>query len=246
MNFLKEVVKSLNARLRYERPVERRTPLADFRSALGDFGIIAEYKRASPSGVIRLDLPPWDYFAAMSGKAKAFSVLTEPFWFLGDWRFLEAAKEYGPALAKDFVVSRAQIDVAYGHGADAVLLIEGLLGDDIAELAEYARTLGITPLVEVGSEGELEAVKAMGLDALVGVNARDLNTLDVSFERALEIAERARGLDFILESGINTPAQVVRACRAGARGVLIGTALMKRPGLINDILAELRASGCPR
>ncbi|AEA13112.1 indole-3-glycerol-phosphate synthase [Thermoproteus uzoniensis 768-20] len=233
MNFLEEVRKSL--KYRAERPPPREVPLVDFRKALGDFGIIAEYKRASPSGVIRADLPPWRYFEELAQYVDAFSVLTEPFWFMGDLRFVPLAKRFKPVLAKDFVLDKRQIDVFFGYGADAVLIISEFALDKTVELAEYAKRIGMTPLVEVGDAKTALEVLEYG-DYLLGINSRDLRTLDLSFERALNVAEAVAGkADFIIESGINKPGQVEMACRKGARGVLIGTALMREPGLAKEL-----------
>ncbi|MFP3251817.1 MAG: indole-3-glycerol-phosphate synthase [Thermoproteus sp.] len=229
MSFLEEVRRSL--RYRAERPPPREAPVEDFRKALGDFGIIAEYKRASPSGVIRADLPPWSYFEELSHYVDAFSVLTEPFWFMGDLRFIPIAKKFKPVLAKDFVLSRQQIDVFFGYGADAVLIISEFALERTVELAEYVKKLGMTPLIEVGDVKTALEVLEYG-DFLLGINSRDLNTLEVSIERALGVAEAVAGrADFIMESGINKPDHVEMACRKGARGVLVGTALMREPGL---------------
>lgn len=232
MSFLKEIEAAL--RYRIEKAPPREVPLVDFRDALGDFGIIAEYKRSSPSGLIRVDLPPWRYFEELSQYVEAFSVLTEPFWFLGDPRFIPLAKRYRPVLAKDFVLYKEQIDALFGYGADAVLIIREFAGGGTLELAEYAERMGLTPLIEVGDlEGAVEVAESG--DYLIGVNSRDLNTLEVSFEKALRIADAVAGkAEFIIESGVNKPEQVVAACRKGARGVLIGTALMRGPSLARD------------
>ncbi|MEL9990758.1 MAG: indole-3-glycerol-phosphate synthase [Thermoproteus sp.] len=237
MNFLEEVKRSLQ--YRREKAPPRDVPIEDFRRALGEFGIIAEYKRASPSGVIRTDLRPWQYFEELAPHVSAFSVLTEPFWFLGDYRFVPIAKRYKPVLAKDFILYKEQIDVAYGYGADSVLIISEFV-DDVIELAEYAKRLNLTPLIEVGSLDAALKVIELG-DYLLGINARDLKTLEVSFNKALEIAKAvANRAEFIIESGINKPEQVLAACNVGARGVLIGTALMRQPSLAAEIRAALK------
>jgi indole-3-glycerol phosphate synthase len=147
VDFLAAVKRSVELRLATEpQPPARTAPLIDFVKALGDFGIIAEYKRASPRGVVRLDLPPWAYFAELQNSAAAYSVLTEPFWFLGDYRFIPMAKAFKPVLMKDFVIDKRQVEAAYGYGADAVLIIYKLVGRERAmELAEYAQRLGLTP-----------------------------------------------------------------------------------------------------
>ncbi len=232
MSFLKRVEESL--RYRVEKAPPRETPLIDFRNALGDFGIIAEYKRSSPSGLIRLDIPPWRYFEDLSQYVEAFSVLTEPFWFLGDLRFIPLAKKYKPVLAKDFVLYKEQIDVFFGYGADAVLIIYEFAGQKTLELAEYARKMGLMPLIEVGDLKSAVEIVESG-DYLVGINSRDLRTLEVSFEKALRIAEAIAGkADFIIESGVSRPEQIIAACRRGARGVLVGTALMRDPSLARE------------
>lgn len=238
MDFLTAVRKTVELRLVTEPPPPTRTtPLLDFTKALGDFGIIAEYKRASPRGVVRLDLPPWAYFAELYSYASAFSVLTEPFWFLGDYRFIPIAKTFKPVLMKDFVIDKRQIEMAYGYGADAVLIIYRLVDREKAmELAEYAQRLGLTPLVEVDNVQDAKEVATWGGRVVIGINARDFRTLETNLIRAFEIAKSLRGdVDYIIESGISKPEEVEKACLLYARGVLIGTALMKNPALAKEL-----------
>lgn len=238
MDFLAQVKKAVELRLATEpNPPTRSLPLVDFLKALGEFGIIAEYKRASPRGVVRLDMPPWAYFAMLQPYAAAFSVLTEPIWFLGDYRFIPMAKPFRPVLMKDFVVDSRQIDVAYGYGADAVLVIYRLVGREKAmELAEYAQRLGLTPVVEVDNLQDAREAATWGGKIVLGINARDLTTLEVSLQKAFEIAKALRGdVDFIIESGISKPEEVEKACMLYAKGVLVGTALMKNPVLIKEL-----------
>ncbi len=231
MDFLTAVRDAVRFRLSTEPPPPPRpTPLVDFVKSLGEFGIIAEYKRASPRGLIRLDMPPWVYFTQLSPHVAAFSVLTEPFWFLGDYRFIPIAKSIKPVLMKDFVVDKRQIDMAFGYGADAVLIIYKLVERDKAmELAEYAKRLGITPLVEVDNVQDAKDAATWG-KILLGINARDLKTLDTNLSRAFEVAKALRGdVEFIIESGVSKPEEVEKACLLYARGVLVGTSLMKNP-----------------
>jgi indole-3-glycerol phosphate synthase len=238
VDFLAEVRKTVEIRLATEPPPPTRSaPLVDFRKALGEFGIIAEYKRASPRGVIRLDTPPWSYFAQLHHHASAFSVLTEPFWFLGDYRFIPIAKVFKPVLMKDFVIDKRQVDAAYGYGADAVLIIYRLVGRESAmELAEYAQRLGLTPVVEVDNVQDAKEVATWGGRVIIGINSRDLKTLEVSVQRAFEIAKALRGdVEFIIESGISRPEEVEKACLLYAKGVLIGTALMRNPAAIQEL-----------
>lgn len=238
MDFLAAVRKTVELRLATEPPPPQRSlPVVDFKRALGEFGIIAEYKRASPRGVVRLDVPPWAYFAEVYPYASAFSVLTEPFWFLGDYRFVPIAKAYRPVLMKDFVIDVRQVDAAWGYGADAVLVIFRLVGREKAmELAEYAQRRGLTPIVEVDNVEDARETATWGGKVVLGINARDLRTLDTSLQRAFEVARSLRGdVDFIIESGISKPEEVARACELYARGVLVGTALMKNPALAKDL-----------
>lgn len=240
MDFLSAVKRTVELRAAAEPPPPpRAVPLVDFARALGEFGVIAEYKRSSPRGLIRLDLPPWTYFAELSAHVSAFSVLTEPFWFLGDYRFIGIAKAFKPALMKDFVISKRQIDIAFGYGADAVLIIYKLVGREAAmELAEYAERLGLTPVVEVDNARDAREVATWGGKIIIGINARDLSTLEVNLQRAFEVARALRGdVDYIIESGISRQEEVERACELHAKGVLVGTALMKNPPLARELKA---------
>lgn len=238
MDFLATIRKTVEIRLSTEPPPPPRSaPLVDFKKALGEFGIIAEYKRSSPRGVVRLDLPPWTYFTELYNYAAAYSVLTEPFWFLGDYRFIPIAKAYRPVLMKDFVIDKRQVDMAYGYGADAVLIIYRLVGREKAmELAEYAARIGLTPVVEVDNVQDAKEVATWGGKVIIGINSRDLKTLEVNIQRAFEIAKSLRGdVEYIVESGISKAEEVEKACQLYARGVLIGTSLMKNPALAKEL-----------
>jgi len=242
VDFLTVVKRAVELRLATEPPPPARSaPLVDFVKALGEFGIIAEYKRASPRGVVRLDMPPWTYFAELQGQASAFSVLTEPFWFLGDYRFIPIAKAFRPVLMKDFVIDKRQVEAAYGYGADAVLIIYRLVDRERAmELAEYAERLGLTPIVEVDNLQDAKEVATWGGRTVIGINARDLRTLETNLQRAFEIAKALRGdVEFIVESSISRPEEVEKACLLYARGVLVGTALMKNPQLAKELRAAV-------
>jgi len=240
VDFLAAVKRSVELRLATEpQPPARSAPLIDFVKALGEFGLIAEYKRASPRGVVRLDLPTWAYFAELQNSAAAYSVLTEPFWFLGDYRFIPMAKAFKPVLMKDFVIDRRQLDMAYGYGADAVLIIYRLVEREKAmELAEYAQRLGLTPVVEVDNLQDAREVATWDGRVVIGLNARNLRTLEVNLQKAFEIARTLRGdVEFIIESGISKPEEAEKACLLYARGILVGTALMKNPQLAKELRA---------
>ncbi len=247
MSFLDRARATSILRSMYEPdPPPREFPVADLKSVLQGTctAIIGEYKRASPRGIIRTDIAPWDYFEAIAGHVDAFSVLTEPLWFLGDYRYVGIAKRFGrPVLFKDFVTSHRQVWQAFGYGADAVLLIYDLLGGEaLADLADHVSRLGMTPLVEVSAPHQVAEVVELGIDAVIGANTRDLHTLEVSWTRGREIAREAvrRGLLTVLESGVKGSEDVADAASLGVHGVLVGTALMLRPQLAE----ELRRAAC--
>ena len=196
--------------------------------------VIAEVKRSSPSaGAISgstLDIVA-QARAYAAGGAAAISVLCEPHWFGGsvdDLRRVRAAVSI-PVLAKEFVVDRRQLAHLRAAGADAVLLLAVLhpTVDALRSLADEARSLGLEPLVEAHDEAELEVAVASGA-RVVGINNRDLRTLEVDTTRA----DRLRPLVpddrlVIAESGLRDPRTVARWRALGFDGVLVGEALMR-------------------
>jgi indole-3-glycerol phosphate synthase len=194
--------------------------------------MIAEVKRASPSaGAIAANADPVLQATAYDvAGAAAISVLTEPSHFggsLDDLRAVRAAVLH-PVLRKDFLVDAAQVVEARAAGADSVLLITSCLADDeLAAMLTVARELGMEPLVETHSDEDLE--RALATDAeIVGVNARDLESLRVDVEAALARLRRVPSDRVaVLESGISTRAHVVAAADAGASAILVGEALMR-------------------
>jgi indole-3-glycerol phosphate synthase len=203
--------------------------------------LIAEIKRASPSaGLIReeIDLP------GLAGKyqaggASAISVLTETRFFQGDVGHLAKVKNRItlPILQKDFIIDPFQIYEGRIAGADAVLLIAALMSSE--QLREWSRLtgdLGMTPLVEVHNEQDLDKVSGLALP-LIGINNRDLQTLEVSLEVTRRLIEKiSPGVTVISESGIKNRQDVERLREAGARGVLVGEILMRSP----DPAAKIR------
>jgi indole-3-glycerol phosphate synthase len=220
-------------------------PMPGFRSH--GVQVIAEVKRASPS---KGDLAPIDDPAGLAARyaeagAAAVSVLTERRRFKGSLDDLRAVRERVevPLLRKDFIVTRYQLWEARAAGADLVLLIvAGLAPSALADLHAEAVSLGLTPLVEVHDEREVETAVAAGAQ-LVGVNARDLRTLEVHadcFERVAPLIPE--GLVRVAESGITGPDDVARVVAHGADVVLVGEALVRSadPG---RTLTELRRAG---
>jgi indole-3-glycerol phosphate synthase len=194
--------------------------------------VIAEVKRASPSaGPIAADADPVLQATAYDvGGAAAISVLTESRHFGGslqDLRDVRAAVLH-PVLRKDFLVDPAQVLEARAAGADSVLLITSCLDDaELHVMLGAARHLGMEPLLETHSDEDLE--RALATDAgIVGVNARDLETLRVDTDAALARLRRIPSDRVaVLESGVSTRSHVVAAVDAGASAILVGEALMR-------------------
>lgn len=205
--------------------------------------VIAEFKQASPSrGRIARRDPDEQARRYVTAGASAVSVLTEPTHFGGSMEHLELvvrAVEV-PVLMKDFVVDPAQIRMAAASGARAVLLIVRCLSaEELEELASAAVHYGLVPLVECHDEDELERALATE-GAVVGVNNRDLGSLEIDRRRATRLlpqvpADRVA----VAESGYES-AEDTRELRGLADAVLMGSALMKHEdpgGLIRSILA---------
>ena len=202
------------------------------RAALARPGLalLAEVKRASPSQGAIADLDPVAAGRAYAaGGAAALSVLTEPRHFGGDRAHLRAvAAAVGlPLLRKDFVVHPAQVLEARDDGAAGVLLIAAVLGDALGAYLHAAWTLGLDALVEVHDEAELDLAMAAGAD-LIGVNNRDLRTLEIDTATAPRLIARGRALGhdavWVAESGYASGAQASELVGV-ADAVLVGTSL---------------------
>lgn len=205
-------------------------PLPGFRSAPG-VAVISEVKRRSPSKGHLAEIPEPAALAAAyeAGGASAISVLTEQRRFSGSLADLDAVRRAVrvPVLRKDFTVDPYQVTEARAHGADLVLLIVAGLDDVLLrDLHVQTVELGMTALVEVHSPDELE--RAMALDPqLVGVNARNLKTLEVDPRTVHDLLPRIPDhVVAVAESGVTGPADVAAYAAAGARAVLVGEALV--------------------
>ena len=212
----------------YKRLIECAHPLA----------VLAEVKRASPSkGNIDLnaDAPTQALNYATSG-VSAISVLTEPKWFKGSLndmlRVRQALERFGddrPAvLRKDFIIDAYQILEARCFGADTILLIVAILSDiDLKYLLNFSRKLGMEPLVEVANEAEMKRALASGAK-VIGVNNRDLHTFTVDKTRTSQLSSLVPSDVFLIAlSGITSRQDSQHYYDIGARGVLVGEALMK-------------------
>lgn len=255
MNALEPIIAATRAEIerRRERVPEpelrreaarRAGDLRPFAQALEGPGlaVIAEHKRRSPSaGLIRGDLELNEVVGAYErGGAAALSVLTEGPSFGGSLDDLRAARAASslPILRKDFVVDAYQLYEALAAGADAVLLIVAALAPgELARLAEIASSLGLAALVEVHDERELERASAAGA-RLIGINNRDLTTLQVDIGRTFELLPGVpAGATVVAESGLRSREDLAALDQAGVDAVLIGEALMRS----SDIEAACRA-----
>lgn len=228
--------------------ITREKPL-DFKGGLdADNGIalISEVKRASPSqGDINNVMDPLEQADAyVRGGADAISVLTDKQFFKGSFDDMErVAKTVDvPVLNKDFIIDRRQIDCAYNHGADIVLLIVTILDDGtLADLYSYASSLDLNIIVEVHDEEELKRALKIA-PAIIGINNRDLKTFTVDIGNTEQLLAKygTDDIHFIAESGIHTAEDAQRMQLAGASGMLVGESLM-RSDSIEDKIQELKA-----
>ena len=236
------------ARIKREVPVwalmERagaRKPL-DFKAALRGEGIklIAEVKKASPSkGVLCADFKPVEIARIYEvNGAAAISVLTESNYFQGSLDFLETIRRTVnvPLLRKDFIFDTYQVYEAAAYGADAILLIMTMLKQQqLEELLALCKDTGMSALVEVHNEDELEKAMKAGAE-IIGINNRDLNT----FKTDIETTRRLRPLipqeyAVVSESGISTKADMIKMKEYRVNAVLVGEALVTAGDIPNKM-----------
>jgi len=240
MNKLDEIVARTRAEvarrrtqvpLREPAAADPRRPFIDALRRQG-LSLIAEHKRRSPSaGLIRPEVALSDVISAYErGGAAALSILTEGPSFGGSLEDLGSAREAStlPILRKDFIVDPYQLVESLNWGADAILLIVAALTPrQMAELHRQAGELGLAALVEVHDERELDAAAEAGAQ-LIGINNRDLTTLEVDTRRTFELLPRLPpGAMVVAESGLRERAELDELERAGVDAVLIGEALMR-------------------
>lgn len=230
------------------RKSERRSFLTAVRTSSGP-AIIGEIKRASPSaGLIARNFDPASIAQTYDrAGVDCISVLTESDHFLGELSYLDLARKHSfrPLLRKDFLTTPYQIAQSAAYGADAVLLIvAGLTDEQLRVCMEEAAAYDLDVLVEVHDMPELGRAVSLGAK-LIGINNRNLRT----FETDLAVSEYLlphvpAGVTVISESGMQGPEDILRLHEAGARGFLVGEALMRAEdpnGAIRALKAAVHA-----
>lgn len=238
-----------------QKKVGAMDPPLDFLAALRRSphqpALIAEVKKASPSkGVIRPDFDPQAIAKAYErGGAACISVLTDAKFFQGSFENLTLVRQEVniPLLCKEFIIYPYQLYLARSRGADAVLLIAAILGDqDLQYFLKITAALGMVALIEVHTLAELDRVLALQGVQIVGINNRNLETFTVNLQTTAKLlAQRqdvlkSRDILVVSESGIHCADDVQAVSQFGAQAVLVGESLVKQADLEAAIAALIK------
>jgi indole-3-glycerol phosphate synthase len=163
------------------------------------------------------------------GSPVALSVVVEPDFFFGSYELLTECKAAAklPVIAKDFIVDQCQLEMAAQAGADAILLIAALYREEeLIDYANQARSLGLVPLIETHSRGDLGKLGSLDWE-LIGINNRDLTSFEVDLQRSLDLIPQVpcSGIK-VTESGIWTPQELLQLSEAGFDAFLVGESLL--------------------
>ncbi|AEM39251.1 Indole-3-glycerol-phosphate synthase [Pyrolobus fumarii 1A] len=206
--------------------------------------IIGEFKRCAPGRFVGLH-EPWEYAKKLAPYVDAFSVLTEPFWFCGSPALIPLFAQHRPVLAKDFTVCTGMLAEFADAGASAVLLILDQLGwRRLDELYSEARSMDLDALIETSSWRDAVEVASSYPEAAVGINARNLRTLELSFEKLLDDIRKAADrigekTMLVAESSVDAVEKALVLKDAGAKAVLVGTWFMRDPDAARRLSEEL-------
>ena len=252
-NYLTKIIESKQAYLKSHQPEIRKEPeparkkrvtFAERVRNKSTLGILAEFKRSSPSlGVINHSVAPTVMAEKyINGGADGISILTDEVYFNGHIRDLEAvAKEVEvPVLCKDFIIEPSQINLAYQAGAGMILLIVRILEEDkLHALYQHAIQLGLEVLLEIHDEKDLDAAMALKPE-LIGINNRNLHEFSTDLSTTESLMRLITDPDIIIvsESGIKSVEDCERIAAAGADAVLVGEACMKHPNP-EQLLAQI-------
>ncbi len=219
-------------------------PARDFIESINkprQISLIAEIKKASPSaGVIRQEFNHIEIAKAyQEAGVQAVSVLTEEDFFQGNISYINDVKNLNdsPVLRKDFIIEPYQVYESRFYGADAILLIANLLTqDEITGLLNLSRELGMDSIVEVHNEKELKKVLKLKGVQIIGINNRDLRTLEVDIktvEKLFPLIPKDKVV--VVESGIKTAQDILFLKILGVNAVLVGTVFMESPDLKGSV-----------
>lgn len=236
---------------RLKRAAEHgKRTVRSFRKALErprQLNLICEMKKASPSeGILREDFQPLRIASIFEyGGAAAISVLTEPHYFKGRPSYLKTVRQVTtlPILRKDFILESYQLYESAMLEADAFLLIASLLTEEeLRDLIQLGQELKMDALVEIHTDEDLKKAIAAGAE-IIGINNRNLKTLEVDLRRAKQLIPHVpKGIPIVIESGLSRHEDLMEYRSLGVHAFLIGTALMKSEDILGTLQSLLGTS----